>query len=46
MNDWLLDRCLAARKADKCELLFRPFLKWLDKQAEQFFTDGLSLVSG
>ena len=45
MSDWLTDRLEASQKADKVELTFRPFLKWLDKAAEQMFTDGLTMVS-
>lgn len=44
MNGWLTDRLEASQKADKVELVFRPFLRWLDKTLEQIFTDGLTMV--
>ena len=45
MNDWLTDRHVTCQKNDKAELVFRPFLRWLDKTIEQMFTDGLTMVS-
>jgi len=44
MNDWLTDRHMTNQKADKTELVFRPFLRWLDKTMEQLFTTGLTMV--
>ncbi|XP_067946285.1 uncharacterized protein [Watersipora subatra] len=43
MDDWLTDKQEANQKHDTVELVFRPFLRWLDKTAEQIFTDGLSM---
>ena len=44
MNDWLVEQLEASRKSDKANMIFRPFLRWIDKSLEQFFTNGLLKV--
>ena len=44
INDWLAARHAKLVKEEKIELMFRPFLKWLDKNLEDVFTEGLKQV--
>ncbi|KAG8185484.1 hypothetical protein JTE90_019742 [Oedothorax gibbosus] len=39
--DWLNNRHKAAIESEQVELLFRPFLKWFDKNVECIFNVGL-----
>lgn len=41
VDDWLSARLTKWTKDDKVELTFRPFLKWLDKNLEDIFTEAL-----
>ena len=44
MRDWIKDRHAALLEGGQVELAFRQFLKWLDRNAEEIFTDGLRQV--
>ncbi|XP_055931217.1 uncharacterized protein LOC129961699 isoform X2 [Argiope bruennichi] len=43
--DWLIEKHQAAIEQNQVVLLFRPFLKWFDKNLEEFFNFGLKKVT-
>ena len=43
--DWLDKRYERLIQRMRVELVFRPFLRWLDKNAEDLFTGGLKQVN-
>ena len=44
MREWIKDRHAALLEGGQVELAFRQFLRWLDRNAEEIFTDGLRQV--
>jgi hypothetical protein len=45
MIEWVENRFKEKKEGGKVELVFRPFLRWLDKSLEDLFTEGLKHVS-
>ncbi|GBM10405.1 Uncharacterized protein C18H10.09 [Araneus ventricosus] len=43
--DWLIEKHNAAIEKNQVILLFRPFLKWFDKNLEELFSCGLKKVT-
>ncbi|XP_064618580.1 uncharacterized protein LOC135482470 [Lineus longissimus] len=41
MTEWVEKRFKEKEEGGKVELVFRPFLRWLDKTLEKLFTEGL-----
>lgn len=44
ISDWIKERHESCLAAGKIELLFRPFLRWLDRNLEELFIVGLRKV--
>ncbi|XP_066557926.1 uncharacterized protein LOC136748243 [Amia ocellicauda] len=43
-QEWLLGKHATNELMGKVELLFRPFLRWLDRNMERLFTEGARLL--
>ena len=42
---WLEEKACALQSSGRVELMFRPFLRWLDRNLEDMFTKGLMQVT-
>ncbi len=45
IQEWVSAKHATNEVANKVELIFRPFLRWLDKKLETLFTDAARKVS-
>ncbi|GIY83536.1 uncharacterized protein C18H10.09 [Caerostris extrusa] len=45
INDWLCEQHEASIRSERISLLFRPFLKWFDRNLEELFKSALKKVT-
>ena len=45
INEWIQAKHGTNQISGKVELMFRPFLRWLDRGLEKMFTDAAKKVS-
>ena len=45
MADWIIEKGQQLEEAGVYEIVFRPFLRWLDRNLESHVTEGLRQVT-